>query len=232
MRYIILALAVYISGCAGADVMLLDPSKSYPPTEHVQLLFDKPKRLYNVIAVIEAKGSQYNNESQIVRAAQNRAGRIGAHAIIPISNESEHVSPQIVPNPVLGGPPIYIMGGNRVTLKFAAIRFPEDTSRYYQEDRWVYSPPQQVAEDTSSSSSQRQKTKGKLSSSHPKNVDEVVTQIQIYLKNLKYNTGPIDGVFGKRTRKAIKAFQKDVGLPITGEPSTELLNVLESRSKK
>lgn len=206
----IILVATCIAGCAGADVMLLDPSKSYPPTEHVQLLFDKPKRPYDVIAVIEAKGSQYNNESQTVRAAQNRAARIGAHAIILISNESEHVSPQVVPNPVLGSPPIYIMGGNRVTLKFAAIRFPENINKKI------------------SSSSQRQAMKEKPSSSRTKNVDEeVVTQIQIYLKNLKYNTGPIDGVFGKRTRRAIKAFQKDMGLPVNGKPSIELFNILK-----
>ena len=123
MKYILIALVIYISGCAGADVMLLDPSKSYSPTENVQLLLDKPKRPYNIIAVIEAKGSQYNNESQTVRAAQTRAAKIGAHAIFLISNQNEHVSPQVIPNPVLGSPPIYIMGGNKMTLKFAAIRF-------------------------------------------------------------------------------------------------------------
>ena len=110
-------------GCAGADVMLLDPSKSYPPTENVRLLLEEPEQPYEMIAIIEAKGSQYNNQSQVVRAAQKRAGKIGAHAIMPISNESRQVSPQYVPNPVAGSEPIYIAGGTQMTMKFAAIRY-------------------------------------------------------------------------------------------------------------
>lgn len=115
--------AVLAAGCAGADVMLLDPSRTYEPTENVQLLLEAPTRPYEMIAIIEAKGSQYNNQSQVVRAAQRRAGRIGAHAILPIANESRNVAPQMLPNPVAGGPPIYMAGGTQMTLKFAAIRF-------------------------------------------------------------------------------------------------------------
>ena len=119
----ILVLAGVVAGCAGADVMLLDPSRTYPPTENVRLLLEEPKQPYEMIAIIEAKGSQYNNQSQVVRAAQKRAGKIGAHAIIPIANETRNVAPQVMPNPVAGSPPIYIAGGAQLTMKFAAIRF-------------------------------------------------------------------------------------------------------------
>jgi hypothetical protein len=110
----------YIINCASADVMILDPAKSYPPTENVQLMLVNPDRPYVMIGIIEAKGSQYNNQSQVVRAAQKRAAKIGAHAIIPVTNERKEVNPQIIPN---GGAPIYIMGGTQLTMKFAAIRF-------------------------------------------------------------------------------------------------------------
>src|SRR5690606_19651720 len=89
---LLLALMIAVSGCAGADVMLLDPSRSYPPTQDVQLLLEEPSRPYEVIAIIEGQGSQYNNQSQVVRAAQRRAGRVGAHAIMPVSTQSQYVA--------------------------------------------------------------------------------------------------------------------------------------------
>ena len=103
--------------------MLTDPSRTYEPTENVQLLLEEPSRPYEIIAIIEAEGSQYNNQSQVVRAARGKAEKIGAHAIMPVANESRNVAPQMLPNPVAGGPPIYMAGGTQMTLKFAAIRF-------------------------------------------------------------------------------------------------------------
>ena len=126
MRHSATALAlavVLISGCAGADVMLVDPSQKYEPTENVQFLLEEPSRPYEMIAVIEAKGSQYNNQSQVVRAARREAEKIGAHAIMPVSTEGRNVAPQMLPNPVAGGPPIYMAGGTQMTMKFTAIRF-------------------------------------------------------------------------------------------------------------
>ena len=117
-------LAVTLSvGCASADVMLLDPSRTYAPTTNVKLLLEEPDQSYEIIAIVEARGSQYNNQSQVVRAAQKRAGKLGAHAIIPITTEKTNVAPQTIANPVAGGAPIYIMGGTQMTMKFAAIRF-------------------------------------------------------------------------------------------------------------
>ena len=41
-----------------------------------------------------------------------------------------------------------------------------------------------------------------------------------------FDAGRPDGVIGTGTREAIAAFQADSGLPVTGEPSTELLRML------
>nr|WP_228028843.1 lytic murein transglycosylase [Donghicola mangrovi] len=41
-----------------------------------------------------------------------------------------------------------------------------------------------------------------------------------------YDVGTPDGVFGTKTRTAIEAFQRRAGLPVTGEPSVELLRML------
>ncbi len=40
--------------------------------------------------------------------------------------------------------------------------------------------------------------------------------IQELLKALGYSPGPIDSIFGRKTESAVKAFQSDYKLPITG----------------
>jgi len=111
------------TGCAGADVMILDPSRTFSPTENVVLLLEEPNVEYEMIGIIEAKGSQYNNQSQVVRAARKEAGKIGAQYIFPMATETKEVAAQTLANPVAGGAPIHIAGGTQMTIKFAAIRY-------------------------------------------------------------------------------------------------------------
>lgn len=47
-----------------------------------------------------------------------------------------------------------------------------------------------------------------------------------------YKPGPVDGVVGGRTRGAIRAYQKDAGLPVTGAASRELLDHLKFAAPK
>jgi membrane-bound lytic murein transglycosylase B len=42
-----------------------------------------------------------------------------------------------------------------------------------------------------------------------------------------FDTGGIDGVPGSKTRQAIRAYQKVVGLPVDGHASASLLEYLE-----
>ena len=56
-----------------------------------------------------------------------------------------------------------------------------------------------------------------------------IKKIQSMLKALGYTPGPADGVFGNRTQLAIRQFETDAGLYETGNPSAELLRILESR---
>jgi S1-C subfamily serine protease len=50
-----------------------------------------------------------------------------------------------------------------------------------------------------------------------------VRDAQALLYRLGYNPGPIDGILGERTRSAIKEFQRDFGLPVTGKMDKNLL---------
>jgi hypothetical protein len=54
-----------------------------------------------------------------------------------------------------------------------------------------------------------------------------VKQIQTLLALLKFNPGPIDGILGKKTTKAIMAFQSDIGVPATGKIDEDLKSQLD-----
>jgi len=47
------------------------------------------------------------------------------------------------------------------------------------------------------------------------NIDRnLVLKIQRYLRKDRYNPGPVDGILGRQTRRALKSFQRDKGLAI------------------
>ena len=54
----------------------------------------------------------------------------------------------------------------------------------------------------------------------------VVSQIQSELARLGYYNGPIDGLYGAETRRAVYRYQQDVGLPASGEIDQALLDAL------
>lgn len=56
----------------------------------------------------------------------------------------------------------------------------------------------------------------------------LVRQIQQALNTRGYGVGTPDGVLGPRTRDAIRTYQADSGLPVTGQPSQTLLASLQS----
>jgi len=57
-----------------------------------------------------------------------------------------------------------------------------------------------------------------------------VRRAQTGLAELAYEPGPIDGELTLQTRDAIKRFERDRGLPETGEISAALLSELEKMS--
>lgn len=61
---------------------------------------------------------------------------------------------------------------------------------------------------------------------------ELVRSVQELLSILGYETGKIDGILGRITIAAIKAFQKEIELETTGRPSEELLMQLQAEVRK
>ncbi|MDJ0956268.1 MAG: peptidoglycan-binding domain-containing protein [Arenicellales bacterium] len=57
----------------------------------------------------------------------------------------------------------------------------------------------------------------------PRYSTQVVRDVQTLLVRLNYDPGPVDGLFGQRTRRAIEYYQRDEGLSITGELSEKLV---------
>lgn len=52
------------------------------------------------------------------------------------------------------------------------------------------------------------------------------TQIQVLLEEAGFDPGPIDGHWGPRTQRALAAFQRDRGLPPSGQPDAATLDAL------
>jgi hypothetical protein len=57
-----------------------------------------------------------------------------------------------------------------------------------------------------------------------------VAAVQEMLNSLGYDAGPNDGLMGPKTRGAIREFQTDAGLPVTGRIDSELLAQLQSNA--
>ncbi len=62
--------------------------------------------------------------------------------------------------------------------------------------------------------------------------DTTVLEIQCRLNELGYNAGTPDGLFGNKTRSAIKAFQRDQRIAATGNADQALLTRLRQATKR
>ena len=62
----------------------------------------------------------------------------------------------------------------------------------------------------------------------PPLTNDLVRLTQLHLRDLGFDPGPVDGLIGPRTRAALRAFARDVGLPPTGEISFLVLERLRA----
>lgn len=56
----------------------------------------------------------------------------------------------------------------------------------------------------------------------------LMRQIQDALLKRGYDPGPVDGIYGAKTRKAIEAFQKAAGMAVDGKANREVLDTLKA----
>lgn len=91
----------------------------------------------------------------------------------------------------------------------------------------VHKPYKATSSYSSSSLSRSYKDPRK---SYPELDKNLVRETQRLLNLLGYKAGPEDGVMGKKTASAIRIFELDHIIPITGLPSEELLVVLRKEA--
>lgn len=117
----VLPVLVLLSGCVNTDAVMLDTSQHFDPTESVVILVEEPERPHEAIAIIEGNGSLYNNQASVIKAIQKKARKIGAHAILLMSSESDFVPTTYMTN--IDGSMLTIPAGNKQTVKAMAIRY-------------------------------------------------------------------------------------------------------------
>lgn len=66
---------------------------------------------------------------------------------------------------------------------------------------------------------------------HPRLTRQQIIELQRQLDALGFEPGEADGIPGGRTRAAIKAFQRQVGLPVDGYTSPELVARVEAQAR-
>lgn len=60
--------------------------------------------------------------------------------------------------------------------------------------------------------------------------NSTVLETQRLLSQLGFDPGPVDGLYGNKTQRAIKDYQKARGLVVNGQPSTALMSALQSEA--
>ena len=65
----------------------------------------------------------------------------------------------------------------------------------------------------------------------PSSRRQLIHEIQMYLTAQGYEPGPIDGLYGRRTQGAIEAFERDMGMTLTGEATIGLWRKVRREAK-
>lgn len=147
LRYLCPALTLLLAACAtvSTQVVQLNPAQHYAPTQHVEVLLQKPTRPYIDIALLESRGG---SEAELLNDARDKAAALGADAIVKVEIERHFHEPVAVydpwfdpfywgyyryrpfpPFPHPWGPYRVVGGGFSYTLKALAIKYaPTDST--------------------------------------------------------------------------------------------------------
>lgn len=131
-----------MTGCAtvSTQVVSLDPGLQLPPSQGVEILFEKPQRPYRQIALLESRGMVGDGEVALLQDARDKAQALGADAIVRLEVEKTVHPPVLVYDPFFSPfysryelypyfyPPYFadyrvIPGGTVYTLKTLAIKY-------------------------------------------------------------------------------------------------------------
>lgn len=144
---VLASIALLVTACAtvSTHVVPLTADLKLPPTQHVDILLEKPSRPYREIALLESRGMVGDAEAQLWEDARAKAQALGADALIRLEVERTYHPPVVYYDPFLSpyypwfyphahfypGPfPEYrvIPGGIEYTLKTMAIKYADATA--------------------------------------------------------------------------------------------------------
>jgi hypothetical protein len=109
----------------------------------------------------------------------------------------------------------------RLTKRLTRMRAVANIGNFFFKDSATSSAIISLTEENLTPTSQALAAQ-KSSPPPPTSSSESVRSIQTSLAALGYKPGAADGILGHKTRNAIEAFQRDRGLPVTGEASAAL----------
>ena len=98
LRTLICAGAVTLAACAGVNtrVVQINTTHTFPPTQSVEVLLQKPERPHIEIALLEAEGY---SEVDLLNDAREKAKTLGADAIVRRELDRVYHAPMTVYDP-------------------------------------------------------------------------------------------------------------------------------------
>lgn len=138
-----LCAAALVAGCATVttQVVPLNPAQTFPPSQNVEILLEKPHRPYTSIGLLESRGAIGASEADLWKDIRVKAQELGADAVVKLESERLYEPPMTVYDPWYDpfvyrhyyhpwhafGPPYgdyrLVGGGYYYVVKALAIRF-------------------------------------------------------------------------------------------------------------
>lgn len=144
LRLLTASITLALAACASVSthVVELKPAQKYPPTQYVEVLLEKPTRPHVEIALLESHGG---SEAEMLNDARQKAGALGADALVKLETERRFHDPVAVydpwydpfywgyyRHPAFGpfihpwGPYRMVGGGYSYVLKALAVKYTSD----------------------------------------------------------------------------------------------------------
>ena len=98
--------------------------------------------------------------------------------------------------------------------------------KFHPKKEIAQNPVKRIRQSEDEKKSKVQKPDTRSKSKPPRN--DLVRSVQVELTRLGFDSGPVDGYFGRKTETAIKNFQRHDGLTVDGRPSKALLQILKT----
>ena len=100
-RKAVVCAAALLCGCASVttQVVHLNPAQTYPPSQNVEILLEKPHRPYTPIGLLESRGDIGASEADLLNDIRVKAQQLGADAVVKLESERLYEPPMTIYDP-------------------------------------------------------------------------------------------------------------------------------------